>query len=63
MAFAGQLPIGWLPGFIILCAVLPLNTQSIPAVLHLFLTKNLLSDFLDDLRGIALTNEVKWSMM
>ena len=31
-----------------------INTQSIPAVLHLFLTKNLSSDSLADLCGIAL---------
>ena len=34
--------------------VKPCNTQSIPAVLHLFLTKNLSSDSLADLCGIAL---------
>ncbi len=34
--------------------VKPCNTQSIPAVLHLFLTKNLSSDSLVDLCGIAL---------
>ena len=34
----------------------PCNTQSIPAVFHLFLTKNLSPDSLADLYGIALTD-------